>query len=98
MQLTRIAKNITVQDLAQWKADLRRMTKIYRDVDPKKPDAVEKLIEKAKLFQTFAETFVLWVSKGPRAIKPWTRAFFVKTCQVGGARVRMSAAAAPRLF
>lgn len=35
----------------------------------------------------FAEVFRLWVTKGPRAIKPFTRELFVQICRAGGARV-----------
>jgi len=36
----------------------------------------------------FAEAFRLWVTKGPRALGPFTRELFVQVCQAGGARIR----------
>ena len=35
----------------------------------------------------FAEVFRLWVTKGPRSVKPFTRELFVQICRTGGARI-----------
>jgi len=35
----------------------------------------------------FAECFRIWILKGPRALGPWTREFFVTVCRAGGAKL-----------
>jgi hypothetical protein len=37
--------------------------------------------------EAFAEVFRLWITKGPRAVKPWTREFFSQVCGLGGAKL-----------
>jgi hypothetical protein len=59
--MIRAALNITKKDIDPWKSDLRRMTKIYRDIKPEAPDAVEKLLEKSLLFQAFSKKFHDWI-------------------------------------
>jgi hypothetical protein len=34
--------------------------------------------------EAFAEAFMLWVTKGPRAVQAWTRDFFVRLTRAGG--------------
>jgi len=69
------APNIGLKEVQQWKKDLRRMTKIYRSIDPSPWDygyGAEHEIERArtkelakfkeahKLFITFANNFQKW--------------------------------------
>lgn len=37
--------------------------------------------------EAFAECFWMYVLKGPRALKPWTRGFFERICLAGGAKL-----------
>lgn len=46
--------------------------------------------------EAFAETFRLWVTKGARSVKPWTREFFRTICRSGGAKLASSASVAER--
>lgn len=38
--------------------------------------------------EAFAEAFMLWVTKGPRAVGPWTRDFFVRLTRAGAGGAR----------
>ncbi len=53
---------LTVKSLEPWKSDLRRMTKIYRDV-PSEGEDLAKWREARKLFVTFTNNWDEWVYK-----------------------------------
>ncbi len=52
---------VTVKDTEKWRSDLRRMTKIYKDIDPEQDNALEKFVEARKLFRNFRDNLESWL-------------------------------------
>lgn len=76
----RLAKTITVQDLDPWRADLRKMTKIYKSIPAaKEEDLLAVFREARQLFWTFKKSFESWVydevlpTKRPEGQSPMER-------------------------